>query len=164
MTDRSLVVASPIGPLELVERAEALAAIRFDADPARVRQGRGSSVLAAASRQVPEYFAGERREFDLALRPAGTPFQQQVWAALVEIPWGVTTTYGAVAARLGLPPGAARAVGAANGANPLPVVVPCHRVVGADGTLTGYAGGLSRKAALLRLEGLAPGDDHPVLF
>lgn len=109
-----------------------------------------------AARQLGEYFAGERRAFDLPLAPAGTPFQRRVWAALAAIPYGETTTYGALAAGLG-DPRAVRAVGLANGRNPLPIVVPCHRVIGADGSLVGYGGGLPAKRALLELEGaLAP--------
>jgi methylated-DNA-[protein]-cysteine S-methyltransferase len=162
----SLVVGSPIGRLELVEHSGALVTIAFDA-PADGTPGRlrgGSPVLAAARRQLAEYFAGERRVFDLPLRPQGTEFQRRVWDVLATVPWGTTTTYGAIAARLGLPPGASRAVGAANGANPLPIVLPCHRVVGSDGRLTGYAGGLGRKAALLRLEGVRTEADQAALF
>jgi methylated-DNA-[protein]-cysteine S-methyltransferase len=152
---RSLVVPSPIGRLELVEAGGALVSIGFDAPPDGAEAVRGGSVvLAEARRQLEEYFAGRGREFDLPLRPTGTPFQQRVWRAVAKVPWGTTTTYGAIARALGLPVGAARAVGAANGANPIPVVVPCHRVVGSDGRLTGYAGGLARKDALLRLEGV----------
>ena len=159
-------MGSPIGRLELVEEGGALVAIHFDA-PAdgspRYERG-GSAVLAEAHRQLSEYFAGTRREFDLPLRPVGTEFQRRVWDVLATVPWGTTTTYGAIAARLDLPPGASRAVGAANGANPLPVVLPCHRVIGSDGTLTGYAGGLDRKALLLRLEGVATEADQDALF
>ncbi|PKW26094.1 methylated-DNA--[protein]-cysteine S-methyltransferase [Phycicoccus duodecadis] len=166
---RSLVMRSPVGPLELLARDGALVAIRFDAEPeadpatATGPDGR-NDVLEDARRQLEEYFAGLRRVFDLPLAPTGTPFRQRVWAELALVPWGRTTTYGALAAALGLPPGASRAVGAANGANPLPIVLPCHRVVGSDGTLTGYAGGLPRKAALLRLEGVATEADQAVLF
>ena len=162
----TLVVDSPVGPLELVAQDAALVAIRFDAPQAPAGDaGRPvDPVLDAARRQLAEYFAGDRRVFELPLRPAGTAFRQRVWATLAEVPWGRTTTYGALAAALGLPPGASRAVGAANGANPLPVVLPCHRVVGSDGTLTGYAGGLARKAALLRLEGIPTERDQAVLF
>lgn len=161
------VVASPVGDLEVVVDAGALVAVRFD--PSRAASERRADpavdpVLAAAVAQLGEYFAGRRRSFDLPLRPAGTAFQQRVWAELAQVPWGTTTTYGAIAARLGLPPGASRAVGAANGANPIPVVLPCHRVVGSDGTLTGYAGGLERKATLLRLEHVATEADQDVLF
>lgn len=161
---RSLVVDSPVGPLELVERHGELVGIRFDAAPTAGSDREVAPVLAAAARQLAEYFAGGRREFDLPCGPDGTAFQRAVWADVASVPWGTTTTYGAVAARLGLPAGASRAVGAANGANPLPIVVPCHRVVGSDGRLTGYAGGLARKAALLRLEGVPTAADHDTLF
>ena len=159
-------MASPIGRLELVEEGGALVAIHFDApaDGSQRHERGGSAVLTRAHQQLCEYFAGSRREFDLPLRPAGTEFQRRVWDVLATVPWGTTTTYGAIAARLGLPPGASRAVGAANGANPLPVVLPCHRVIGSDGTLTGYAGGLDRKALLLRLEGVATEADQDALF
>jgi methylated-DNA-[protein]-cysteine S-methyltransferase len=159
-------MGSPIGRLELVEAAGALVAIHFDAaaDGSPQHERGGSPVLLQACEQLAEYFAGGRRAFDLPLRPAGTAFQRRVWEVLATVPWGTTTTYGAIAARLGLPPGASRAVGAANGANPLPVVLPCHRVIGSNGTLTGYAGGLERKALLLRLEGVATEADQDALF
>lgn len=158
-------MGSPIGGLELVGSDGALVAIYFDADPVPVqRPAAPSPLLERARDQLEEYFSGERTVFDLPLSPRGTQFQRRVWEALAEVPWGTTTTYGALAARLGLRPGASRAVGAANGANPLPVVLPCHRVVGADGTLTGYAGGLPRKATLLRLEGVATEADQASLF
>ena len=107
-----------------------------------------------AARQLEAYFAGERTVFDLELAPEGTPFQQKVWRALCEIPFGHTISYGTLAERVGRPQGA-QAVGRANGQNPIGVIVPCHRVVGADGALVGYAGGLDRKEALLRHEGAA---------
>ncbi|MGL4743744.1 MAG: methylated-DNA--[protein]-cysteine S-methyltransferase, partial [Dermatophilaceae bacterium] len=170
-TARSCMVNSPVGRLEVVECGGALVGIHFEGPPGRPSPSGSASasspgwsgrpaepgeaagaVVAEASRQLAEYFAGERRVFDLPLRLAGTPFQQRVWGMLATVPWGTTSTYGALAAALGMPPGAARAVGAANGANPVPIVLPCHRVVGSDGSLTGYAGGLARKAALLRLE------------
>jgi methylated-DNA-[protein]-cysteine S-methyltransferase len=159
-------MGSPIGRLELVEEGGALVAIHFDApaDGSPRHERGGSAVLTRAHQQLSEYFAGSRHEFDLPLRPAGTEFQRRVWDVLATVPWGTTTTYGAIAARLGLLPGASRAVGAANGANPLPVVLPCHRVIGSDGTLTGYAGGLERKALLLRLEGVATEADQDSLF
>jgi methylated-DNA-[protein]-cysteine S-methyltransferase len=159
-------MGSPIGRLELVEAGGALVGIHFDApaDGSPQHERGGSPLLAQAHRQLAEYFAGARRVFDLPLRPAGTDFQRRVWGVLATVPWGTTTTYGTLAARLGLPPGASRAVGAANGANPLPVVLPCHRVIGSDGTLTGYAGGLERKALLLRLEGVATEADQDALF
>ncbi|MEM6459448.1 MAG: methylated-DNA--[protein]-cysteine S-methyltransferase [Planctomycetota bacterium] len=111
----------------------------------------GHPVLDAASRQLDRYFAGRLTAFDLPLRPEGTAFQRSVWAELRRIPYGVTTTYGRLAATLGRPD-AARAVGLANARNPLSIVVPCHRVVGADGGLTGFAGGIDTKRRLLRLE------------
>lgn len=112
----------------------------------------GHPVLVAARDQLAEYFLGQRREFDLPLAPRGTDFQQRVWLRLREIPYGETRTYGHLAAELGMPPGASRAVGLANGANPLSIVVPCHRVVGSDGSLTGFGGGIDRKRYLLDLE------------
>jgi methylated-DNA-[protein]-cysteine S-methyltransferase len=130
----------------------ALTAIDFGA-PAGFADGAPAAdpVLAEAARQLDAYFAGDLREFSLPLRPSGTPFQLSVWEALREIPYGETATYGDLARSVGRPT-AARAVGRANGQNPLPIVVPCHRVIGTDGTLTGYAGGLSFKQALLALE------------
>jgi methylated-DNA-[protein]-cysteine S-methyltransferase len=101
--------------------------------------------------QLADYFAGERQQFDLPIRPAGTPFQQQVWEALTQIPFGATMTYSELAERVGKP-FASRAVGAANGRNPISIIVPCHRVIGANGKLTGYAGGVERKKWLLELE------------
>ena len=107
--------------------------------------------FADARAQLREYFAAERTEFDLPLAPAGSEFQMQVWRALTEIPYGETASYGEIARRIGAP-GEARAVGSANGRNPIAVVVPCHRVIGADGSLTGYGGGLERNRFLLELE------------
>ena len=112
----------------------------------------GHPVLKEAARQLEEYFHDGRSAFDLVLGPAGSPFQLRVWQALRDIPYGVTESYGALARRLALPEGSARAVGLANGANPISIVVPCHRVIGADGSLTGYGGGLDRKRFLLDLE------------
>lgn len=103
-------------------------------------------------RQLEEYFGGRRREFDVPLAPVGTSFQQEVWAALTDIPFGATASYGEVAEAIGRP-SAMRAVGGANGANPIPILIPCHRVIAADGTLGGYGGGLDRKVLLLELEG-----------
>ena len=108
-------------------------------------------ILHATAEQLGEYFTGQRRSFALPLDPQGSPFQQQVWLGLREIPYGETRSYGALAAQLGKP-NAARAVGLANGRNPLSIVVPCHRVIGASGKLTGFAGGLAAKETLLRLE------------
>ncbi len=109
-------------------------------------------VLMTARQQLEEYFAGHRRAFDIQLAATGTSFQQRVWSALRSVPYGTTASYGDIARVLGLPTGASRAVGAANGANPIAIVVPCHRVIGSNGSLTGYAGGLQRKQALLQLE------------
>ncbi|POX45928.1 cysteine methyltransferase [Streptomyces sp. Ru71] len=108
----------------------------------------------AAASQLAAYFAGELKEFDLPLRSHGTVFRERVWAALGSVPYGATTTYGEIAARIGVSRAGVRAVGGAIGANPLLVVRPCHRVIGADGSLTGYAGGLERKTRLLVLEGV----------
>ncbi|MCM1251055.1 MAG: methylated-DNA--[protein]-cysteine S-methyltransferase, partial [Alistipes sp.] len=113
--------------------------------------GEPTPLLRRAVQELQEYFDGVRRSFDLPLAPAGTPFQQQVWSALLEIPYGETRTYGEIAARIGRPK-ACRAVGMANNRNPIAIFVPCHRVVGASGALVGYAAGLSVKEFLLRLE------------
>lgn len=150
-TDRVLVVDSPIGPLTLTAQGGALTAIDFGAPAGLDSGGPIDPVLAEAARQLAGYFAGELREFDMRVCPSGTPFQLTVWEALRRIPYGETVTYGELARRIGRPT-AARAVGRANGQNPLPIVVPCHRVIGADGTLTGYAGGLDIKSALLAVE------------
>jgi methylated-DNA-[protein]-cysteine S-methyltransferase len=153
------VTDSPVGELRIVERGGAITAIEFSPFPPTSGEGRprgdrddGHPVLAEAVRQLAEYFAGERRDFDLPLAPAGTDFQRRVWEQLRGIGWGDTATYGEVAQRLGMTGAASRAVGLANGRNPIPVVIPCHRVIGADGSLTGYAGGLERKQVLLDLE------------
>jgi methylated-DNA-[protein]-cysteine S-methyltransferase len=144
-------IDSPVGGLRLHASAGLLTAIAFGADePRGTRQP--DDVLDHAERQLGEYFAGGRTRFDLPLASDGTEFQKKVWAELLRIPHGETASYGEVARRLGYAPGISRAVGAANGANPLPIVVPCHRVVGADGSLTGYAGGVERKRVLLALE------------
>ena len=141
---------SPIGGLRLHSSAGLLTAIDFGA---RVRGERvPDPVLDAAEQQLAEYFAGERTVFDLPLANDGTQFQQKVWSELRKIPYGQTATYGEIAARLGYDNAVSRAVGAANGANPIPIIVPCHRVIGANGALTGYAGGLDRKTTLLNLE------------
>ena len=125
-----------------IEAMAAEGGVRDDDDP----------VLVAAARQLGEYFAGRRREFDLPLGPVGTDFQLRVWAGLRTIPYGTTWSYGQLAAAIGKGPPASRAVGLANGANPLSIVVPCHRVIGADGNLTGFGGGVERKRWLLDLE------------
>ena len=160
------VVESPIGDLTLVGDGAALSALYF-ADHARRPDGRtfgprDDDAFPAAREQLTEYFAGGRTTFDLPLAPVGNVFQRKVWRLLTTIPYGQTRTYGRLAVDLG-DPGLARAVGAANGRNPISVVVPCHRVVGHDGALTGYAGGLARKAYLLELERPA-GARPPTLF
>ena len=148
---------SPLGELLLVADGEQLTGLHFiDQKYLPTRDGDwhhapALPVLDETRRQLDEYFAGARRSFELPLAPTGTAFQQEVWRALREIPYGTTTTYGEIAQRLNCP-AASRAVGAANGRNPLGIVVPCHRVIGSQGQLTGYAGGLHRKQALLALE------------
>lgn len=153
------IVPSPIGELLLVGDGDALTGLHFPSSPggsvtppAGPGWRRDRPALAPAADQIAAYFAGELRSFDLPLAPAGTAFQRSVWDALTAIPYGETTSYGELAATLGRP-GSARAVGAANGRNPIAIVVPCHRVIGADRTLTGYAGGLDAKRTLLHLEG-----------
>lgn len=153
-TTGTTIVTTPIGPLRLVAAAGALTRVDFLDEPVLSDGPPSDPTLVSAVAQLTEYFEGERTAFDLPLAPAGTPFQQKVWAALTRIPYGSTWTYGRLALEVGVPT-AARAVGAANGRNPLAVVVPCHRVIGSDGTLTGYAGGLARKRTLLELEARA---------
>lgn len=148
------IVTSPVGALRISTDGRAVIAVEFEPHgPATGRRDDDQPVLCAAAAQMQEYFAGQRREFDLPLAPRGTEFQRRVWQALRAIPYGQTATYGQVASRIGLNPATtSRAVGRANGSNPLPVLVPCHRVIGANGTLTGFAGGLPRKQWLLDLE------------
>ena len=152
---------SPIGTLLLAGRGSALEMLDFPTGkrPQHATTGwtRDDTAFAAVRRQLGEYFAGERRAFDLELAPNGTAFQLQVWQALRAIPFGRTCTYGDIARAIALP-SAFRAVGAANGRNPLPIIVPCHRVIGSDGALTGFGGGLPTKIFLLRLEGVAVPD------
>jgi methylated-DNA-[protein]-cysteine S-methyltransferase len=147
-------VESPLGPLTLIGRDGALVGVRFrPPGPRESRSGREApEALGDAIAQLAEYFAGRRRSFELTLAASGDRFERRVWDATSAIPYGRTESYGTIAARLGLPAIAARDVGVALARNPLPVIVPCHRVVGADGSLTGYGGGLERKAALLALE------------
>jgi len=148
---------SPVGKLKLVANGEHLAAILWEFDkPNRVRlaesmQADDRPILLEAERQLNEYFAGRRQAFDLALQFQGTEFQKKVWAALLTIPFGQTRTYAQIAAQIGNL-NAVRAVGAANGRNPISIVAPCHRVIGASGELTGFAGGLANKMLLLSLE------------
>jgi methylated-DNA-[protein]-cysteine S-methyltransferase len=152
---KSRLVATPLGEMRaLVDEDGALCGLDFihrikrSADPS-APSALQRATLDAVVVQIDEYFAGKRRVFDLPLAPRGTPFQLRDWSALLEIPYGETTTYGAIAARIG---SVSRAVGTANGSNPISIVIPCHRVIGANGKLVGYGGGLDRKAALLDLE------------
>jgi methylated-DNA-[protein]-cysteine S-methyltransferase len=157
---------SPCGPLLLVVNDDG-AVVRIEFGNGRESQktvlkmrAAGIDVVedagrtAGLRRQLEEYFAGERQEFDLQLAPEGTPFELSVWGELKRIPFGETRSYGEIAQAIGRP-GSARAVGRANGANPIPIVVPCHRVIGANGSLTGFGGGLEAKSRLLELEGRA---------
>jgi len=153
-------IASPVGPLTVAASDDGLHAIEFTSNRHPVRRDAGwregdHPLLRRAQAQLDEYFAGVRRAFDLPLAPRGTPFQREVWLALASIPYGATLSYAQLAARVGRP-AAMRAVGAANGRNPLPIVLPCHRVIGADGSLTGFGGGLPTKRFLLELEGALP--------
>ncbi|HEY1175032.1 MAG TPA: methylated-DNA--[protein]-cysteine S-methyltransferase [Phytomonospora sp.] len=155
MNRRHTVVGSPIGELTLVGEGDALVGIYMEEqrhhpglETFGPRDGEGFDTVTA---QLAEYFDGKRSTFDVPLRMHGTPFQREVWNELLDIPAGETRTYGELAARLGRP-AASRAVGLANGKNPISIIVPCHRVVGANGSLTGYGGGLPRKRFLLELE------------
>lgn len=154
----SKTMTSPVGELTLVASAKGLAAILWENDrPGRVRlnivaRDDNHPVLREAERQLGQYFAGARTRFDLPLDFAGTDFQKKVWAALLTIPFGETRSYAQIAAQIGAPK-AVRAVGAANGRNPISIVAPCHRVIGSNGALTGFAGGLAAKEALLAVEG-----------
>ncbi|MEN3950504.1 methylated-DNA--[protein]-cysteine S-methyltransferase [Iodidimonas sp. SYSU 1G8] len=158
MTACSTIAKTPVGRLTLVAGGKGLRAILWqNDDPGRVKIGPVTEddhhpVLVETRRQLDEYFAGRRTRFDLALDFIGTDFQKRVWAALLTIPYGETRTYAEIAAALGRP-SAARAVGAANGRNPISIVAPCHRVIGTGGALTGFAGGLGAKRFLLDLEG-----------
>ena len=157
-------ITSPVGELMLTSDGEALTGVWFsphDDLPLDDWVDERDDVLDDAVAQLESYFAGERTDFDLPLHPHGTDFQLRVWAALREIPYGQTISYGELARRVGNP-SASRAVGLANGRNPISIVVPCHRVIGADGSLTGYGGGMERKRTLLDLERGAEG--QPALF
>ena len=147
-------IESPIGPLTLAGRNSALTNLRMvdqTYEPSRAGWTRDDNVFADAVEQLNAYFAGELTDFDLELDLQGTVFQQRVWEALLTIPYGETRSYGEIAEQVGAP-GSARAVGLANGHNPIAIVVPCHRVIGANGKLTGYGGGIDRKLTLLELE------------
>ena len=145
---------SPVGTILIARNADGITAIEFESElrpPPPAEWERSTHALADAVEQLREYFAGARTRFDLPLAPSGTPFQRSVWDALIEIPFGETRAYLEIARRIGRPD-ASRAVGAANGRNPIAIVIPCHRVIGTSGSLTGYAGGLAIKRALLDLE------------
>jgi methylated-DNA-[protein]-cysteine S-methyltransferase len=153
-------VDSPVGPLLIAGNDAGLQLIEFPSPrhpmPRDASWHEGDhAVLQRAREQLDEYFAGRRQGFDLPLAPQGTEFQRQVWWELASIPFGRTISYAELAQRVGRPT-ATRAVGAANGRNPIPIVLPCHRVIGADGSLTGFGGGLPTKQFLLRLEGALP--------
>ena len=143
----TLPLESPIGTLTLEGTDTALTALRFGTADGGV----SSPVLELAAQQLSEYFAGDRRTFTVPLSPAGTPFRQTVWQALLSIPYGGTATYGAIARQIGKP-NACRAVGMANNRNPIAIIVPCHRIIGSTGALVGYGGGLGMKERLLELE------------
>lgn len=159
---------SPHGRMLLIAAEEALTGVYFEGqkyhpaiDP-RWQPDARHPVLQQASRELDEYFAGRRRQFDTPLAPAGTPFQRAVWSAIATVPYGETITYAELARRAGYP-GSARAAGAATGRNPITIFIPCHRILDSRGALNGYAGGLERKRALLVLEGAWPAQSHPLL-
>ena len=162
------MIDSPIGAILLAGSDAGLSKIHFIAPdehrPVYSAWRHDPAALAPAAEQLNAYFAGELREFDLALAPSGTSFQREVWDALCTIPYGATASYGDIARSIGKPD-AVRAVGTANGRNPLPIVVPCHRVIGSDGSLVGYSGGMHIKIALLTLEGVwhPPGEQLALL-
>lgn len=143
-------MGSPLGPLTLTASEDALTGVAFGGAG---EAGASSPILEQAARELEEYFAGVRREFTVPLAPEGTEFQRLVWAELRKIPYGTTATYGDVAARIGKPK-AAVAVGQANSRNPIPIIIPCHRVIGSGGKLVGYTGGLHIKKMLLEVEGI----------
>ena len=150
------VIASPVGPLTLVANEKSLVAVlwendNYDGKSAGSQASRKHPVLSKAAKQLKEYFAGKRKNFDLPIEFYGTDFQKRVWSALAKIPFGKTRSYGDLAKTISAPK-ASRAVGAATGKNPLSIVIPCHRLVGKNGTLTGFAGGLETKAQLLLIE------------
>lgn len=186
MTDSSetvlhyrFVEGTPVGRLLLAADASGLRCLYFDGGrelrrrslPPKPNQRADGGVwipdtgqLDDAVTQLDEWFGGKRQQFDLPLAPRGTEFQQKVWAALCDIPWGVTISYGELATRIGNP-SASRAVGLANGKNPISIIIPCHRVIGANGRLVGYGGGMDRKKTLLQLEGSLPAScRQPTLF
>lgn len=149
-----ILCQSPLGPLTLTASENALLSLDFG--DTRTSGDSPSPILEQAVRELAEYFAGTRKDFTIPLSPAGTPFQQKVWAALLTIPYGRTASYGEIAAKINKPGGAV-AVGQANSRNPIPILIPCHRVIGADGKLVGYTGGMHIKEALLAIEGISCG-------
>lgn len=149
--EHKCIYSAPTGKITIYANDEGINCVLLTAEGDVLENVMDSPTLAEAARQLDEYFAGERRSFDLPLVPKGTEFQKKVWNALREIPYGDTCTYGEIAAKIGNPK-ASRAVGMANNRNPLAIIVPCHRVIGANGSLTGYAGGLDMKKSLLDLE------------
>ncbi len=154
MSTSTLLLDSPVGWLRLVSEDQAVSSVLFvDGDPPRAPDGEEPApVLIEAKEQLTAYFAGDLQVFDLPLALHGSDFQLRVWQQLQRIPFGATASYADVAAGIGMSPTASRAIGLANGANPIVIVVPCHRVIGSDGSLVGYGGGLPRKKALLSLE------------
>ncbi|MGH9423590.1 MAG: methylated-DNA--[protein]-cysteine S-methyltransferase [Thermoanaerobaculia bacterium] len=149
-------VDTPIGAILVAGDGDALVETYFAGAKPKSDWIRDDDGLRVVANQLREYFAGERQAFDLPLAPCGTEFQQAVWKALLEIPYGETTTYSTIAGKIGRP-AAVRAVGAANGANPIPIIIPCHRVIGANGSLTGFGGGLDVKRRLLSMESRVAG-------
>lgn len=167
---QATVIETPIGPLDVVGRCDGADEVivhitlpESSAGPAWADLERRDDALPTARRQIEEYFAGRRRTFELEVEGDGTEFQRLVWQELARIPYGETRSYADVAAAIGRP-AAVRAVGAANGRNPIPIVVPCHRVIGADGSLTGFGGGLEAKRRLLELEGALPPEQEALAF
>jgi len=168
MTHRFTTMPSPVGELTLVASDQGLTAILWENDdPDRVRLGTmiedsNDAILMAAARELAGYFAGTLTRFTVPLDFQGTEFQKSVWAALLTIPFGETRSYGEIARQIGRPT-TSRAVGAANGRNPISIIAPCHRVIGSNGALTGFAGGLEAKAFLLAIEGHSARVDQPML-
>lgn len=158
-------ISTPVGPVTIISDGRAITCVSMrPATDVLARPGEwveDDARLTAAREQLAAYFKGELRQFSLPLAPRGTPFQVQVWTALSRIPYGETRSYGALAASIGQP-GSARAVGAANRTNPIGIIVPCHRVIGADGSLTGYAGGIERKKFLLEHEAAVAGSSKQI--
>lgn len=151
-------INSPVGKLKLIANDRALIAVLWESDniaklvTGEIIRGPSHPILVQTEQELKEYFAEKRTKFTVPLEPVGTPFQRKVWQALTTIPFGETRSYGELARQIGKP-AASRAVGAANGKNPISIIIPCHRVIGSTGTLTGFGGGLKRKAQLLTLEG-----------